>query len=604
MLQPVSRTLYWATLLLTTFCGGLPVHAEPVAPHTAVVAGSPHRPLHLLIDEYHQIRRPDSFSHGFSLNQDEQELTYHYATDATGLVNGLFVLEQLIAPDFSVSVSTDPIGADLAQRTDAYMIVCPPKPLPDGPPGLTPEDGDHLEAFVAAGGMLVLVYNSVADPEADGFDFAGMNGIAERFGIEFLPTTTRTVSIPIGRDHPVFFGSRSIIYGNGCTIATHEQADTRHQVLLESTNPDVPGAVAVRARYKRGTVLALGDAGTLGNAHMVRDDVGHAEAVKQLFHALLPDGPVPAYGWERGLQFNVRLRHELTITGSPEKMRLLDLPLDPAAESVIIGVRELDLQSARPDARENAEPQADAASLPAGRYAMARARWQTQAVLNIGDSDGRAFAARWSGTDGAQLRCRITPRGVVLAPSAHDDALTEWRWALTGEVIVGPLDPAAQTGDRWQSPVMTPLPSAQLHPVPQNRRATGRFRFVGREICRGRPCFVISKTVIKALPDLQPQDLVAPQFADYFDQTKVRSRHAGHTCLVKTWIDEATRLPVKTELRASTSFWWTDHREEDWFLSDHDYRVFETRNEIRRVTIIGRSLVAEFDQIETTASKK
>jgi len=47
--------------------------------------------------------------------------------------------------------------------------------------------------------------------------------IAERFGIEFLPTTTRTVSIPIGRDHPVFFGSRSIIYGNGCTIATHEQ---------------------------------------------------------------------------------------------------------------------------------------------------------------------------------------------------------------------------------------------------------------------------------------------------------------------------------------------------------------------------------------------
>ena len=229
------------------------------------------RPLRMVVDEYHQFARPDSFSHGFSLNPDERELIYHYATDAIGIVNGLFVLKQLISPDFTTEVSVDPIGPDLARQADAFMIICPPKAQKGGPPTLTSADADHLEAFVAQGGMLVLVYNSVDDPQKDGFDFNGMNRVARRFGLEFLTTMTRTLLIPIARDHPVFFGARGIIYGNGTTIKVHPQPDTQHDILLESNNPDVTGTVAVRSRFKRGTVLALGDAGTLGNTHAFRD---------------------------------------------------------------------------------------------------------------------------------------------------------------------------------------------------------------------------------------------------------------------------------------------------------------------------------------------
>jgi hypothetical protein len=163
------------------------------------------------------------------------------------------------------------------------------------------------------------------------------------------------------------------------------------------------------------------------------------------------------------------------------------------------------------------------------------------------------------------------------------------------EAVVSPLDPAARVGDEWRSPVMTPLPNAQLHAPAGLRLGNGHFRFEGREQCRGRSCYVIVKIVSLSLDELRPQDLITAEYADYFDQTKVRLRQTGQMCVVRTWVDETTHLPVKTELNTSTSFWWTDRREEDWFISDHDHRVFEDRREKLRVSIIGRLLVAEFD---------
>ena len=553
-----------------------------------------HRPLRLLVDEYHQFPRSDSFSQGFSLTQDEQDVTYFYATDATGHVNGLFMLKQIIRPYFDVRISRDPIGPDLSQRADAYMIICPPKPAGDVPK-LTPADADHLETFVANGGILILVYNTVFSPETDTFDFEGMNCLAQRFGLAFLPTATRTLMIPIARDHPVLFGTRGIIYGAGCTIDIREQSNTKTTVLLESSDPDVPGPIAVRARHKQGTVLAFGDAGTLGNAHAVREDVGQARAVRQLFHCLRPDGPLPAYGWKENMNIAVRLRHELAISGSPKGMRLLDLPLDPAGKSLTITFRELDLQAARDDDSNEPTEEESASKPEEATYRLARASWDLQARLEIGKYDGRAFSARWVGPDTAELACRLTPRGEVLDASLDAGGLGNWRWALMNEIIVAPLDAAAQPGDDWDSAVMTPLPNAQLRPAPNPRQATGLFRFEGREQCRGRPCYVITKTVSLPLDDLRPQDLVNPEHADYFDPTKVRLRNAGQTCVTRTWIDEITKLPVRTELRGTTPFWWTDSREEDSFISDHDHRILEDHKETRRAAIMGRLLIADFE---------
>ncbi|MFV2066421.1 MAG: hypothetical protein ACC645_05535 [Pirellulales bacterium] len=577
-------------------CGAAEGESESAGRH-ADAARAAQRPLRMLVDAYHHPPRSAGFSQGFSLAAEDFERTYFYATDATAHPNGLFMLTHAIARDFRIAVSSEPIGPDLFRRTDAYMLICPKTAAAGNPHPVAPADAEHLEQFVTSGGILILVFNSIAPPRpgadtpSSPFDIEGMNLIARRFGVEFLPTSTRSLAIPIARDHPTLFGVRGILYGGGDTIRVHPKSGAEPTVLLESNNPDVPGPVAVRVRYHRGTVLALGDAGTLGNGNHVRADVGQPATVARLFHCTLPEGPLPAYGWKEGTTLKVRLRHELALSGYPENMRCLELPLDPAARVLMRRPRALDAQ-AGPGERP---PTASVPTPHRNRFQMARASWTLESRLEVGPFDGRAFSARWIGPHDAELTCRVTPRGEVLDPSPTASELDRWRWALLNEVFVAPLDPYAQLGDAWESPVMTPMPQVQLHPASTTRRATGRYCFEGREPCRGRSCFVIRKTVTLPLSEIRLQDLVDPQYAANFDEMAGRFREGRQVCVARTWVDETTGLPVRTVLRASAVFWWTDRREEDRFVSDHDFVVYEHRTERRRVLTIGRLLLADFD---------
>ena len=596
-----KRAAAWIIALFVT-SASLNGGEEGTAAGQSGPRGEPRRPLRLLMDEYHHHPRAADFSQGFSLNDDAFARTYFYAIDATGHPNGLFAFSQIVAPDFRVETSRDPVGPDLGRRTDAYMIVCPESAESGNAHPITATDAEHLERFVAAGGILILVHNSVPElkegetPDRSAtFDRRGLNLIAGRFGLEFLAYTTHALLVPIPRDHPVFFGTKEIIYGNGTTIAIHPKPGARSLVLLESNNPDVPGPVAVRVRQGRGTVLAFGDAGTLGNGNTARDEIGQPVAVAQLFHCLLPDGPLPAYGYKAGTKMNVRLRHELALTAYPEGFRCLELPRDPAARTLTRLPRALDLDSVptKPDA--NAPDSKAPADSPKRRFIASRASWELSTRLEIDGGDDRAFAARWTGPEAAELGCRLTPRGMMMDPTPAPSALDAWRWALLNEVVVGPLDAQAQPGDEWTSPVMTPLPNAQLRPVPTTREAVGRFRLEGSETCRGRACWVVSKTVALALDDMQPQDLVAQEYAASFDPASMSVLTGRHTCVVRSWVDETTRLPVRTVLRASTVVWMKDKRQDDRFISDHDWVVHEFRTEDRRVLTMGRTLVADFD---------
>ena len=597
-----TRVLGWCAASLMVG-SGISGGSEDVArTNRSVLGDARRRPLSLLMDEYHHFPRPADFSQGFSLNGDDFARTYFYATDATGHPNGLFDFSQIVARDFRVKTSNDPIGPALGKRADAYMIICPETAAAGNPHPLTAADAEHLERFVASGGILILVHNSVPEPKegqakqpVETFDRRGMNLIARNFGLEFLARTTRTLLIPIPRDHPVFLGAKGIIYGNGTTIAVHPKPGVESTVLIQSNNPDVPGAVAVRARYGRGTVLALGDAGTLGNGHAGRPEIGQVAAIAQLFHCLLPDGPLPAYGWKAGTKMKVGLRHELALTAYPEGFRCLELPRDPAAQTLMRLPRALDLGSA-PRGEGVAVPDPAPAPDPAKRrFVASRASWELDAQLELATYDGRAFVARWTGPSASVLGCRLTPRGEIMDPSPAPGALDSWRWALLNEVIVGPLDAQAQPGDEWTSPVMTPLPNAQLRPVPVIREAVGHFCLEGPETCRGRTCLVVKKTVVLPLDEIKPQDLVAPEYSANFDPMAVSVLTGRHTCVARTWVDQTTRLPVRTVLRASTVVWLKDRSQDDRFISDHDWLIHEFRTDERRVLTMGRVLVADFD---------
>ncbi|MEJ1972475.1 MAG: hypothetical protein WDM96_08490 [Lacunisphaera sp.] len=175
---------------------------------------------------------------------------------------------------------------------------------------IRPNTWTLLTAFlIGAGGIgfLVLLMNFYQPFSADA-----------RFYFATTPQTD-TISIPISEEHPVFAGAAdNIIFGNGTTLEVLPTAEPATQVLLESHSPRAPGPVAVLATYKKGRVLLFGDAGTFGNAHLFRSDIGQLSALRQMMDGLLPDGPAPRYGWKEGTKLRVTLKQEQIISGYPE----------------------------------------------------------------------------------------------------------------------------------------------------------------------------------------------------------------------------------------------------------------------------------------------
>jgi hypothetical protein len=290
------------------------------------------------------------------------------------------------------------------------------------------------------------------------------------------------------------------------------------------------------------------------------------------------------------MNLKVKLWHQEVISGYPNELRLLDLPRSSGGSYVASEMRALDQQAAKP------VPGAPKPEKPQG-FASAFADWRTDVTFSIGKFDGSAFAAAWTDSYGQAMNCRVTPRGEIIDADLGAPSLAPWRWSLTNDVVLAPIDPAAREGDSWVRKTMIPLPQAQLRQAPALRQTSGKFRFEGREDCAGKRCFVYSKTENLEPGSLQPQDLIDPEYADYFGQRNIHLTSEGEMVYVKAWIDEQTGLPVRTELRSTGAFWWEDTDQPDSFISSHDSkRVYEDGKATRHVVTIGRLMTATFER--------
>lgn len=122
------------------------------------------RPVVLLFDDYYQKPRTNDFVQGVSLNPDNRHLSNFYSPGANAIPNGTFVLSRLIAEDFKLRVSNKPISKELLHNVGAYMMVCPVKKEDGGRSDITIREAEVLRDFVAQGGILILVLNSIRDP--------------------------------------------------------------------------------------------------------------------------------------------------------------------------------------------------------------------------------------------------------------------------------------------------------------------------------------------------------------------------------------------------------------------------------------------------------
>src|SRR5690606_15732383 len=128
---------------------------------TGIQAWAGNQRHRLLFDDYYQIDRGSAaFSQGVALDGANRGLTNHYSPEVNALPNGTFAFAQAISSRFRVELSQQPISDALLGSTQAYMLVSPVKKESGGRADLTLREADLLEAFVARGGMLVLVLNS------------------------------------------------------------------------------------------------------------------------------------------------------------------------------------------------------------------------------------------------------------------------------------------------------------------------------------------------------------------------------------------------------------------------------------------------------------
>lgn len=544
----------------------------------------------LLFDDYYQHPRDNSrFEQGVARGDAElRALSNFYSPRATGIPNGTFVWAELIADQFTTEISNQPISAELLDGVGAYVLVCPVRESFGGRTNLTAREADLLEAFVAEGGGLLLVANSVTDPEKSGLDFAGLNEIGRRFGAEFVPSQTDTISVPIGRDHPVFDGVSDIIFGNGALIDLAPEANARATVLMSSHREGVEGPVAVLIEYGQGKVILLGDAGTLGNAHAFRGDTGHAEGLRQMMFALLPDGPMPHYGWEQGTALYVGVREEQVISGYSEYMDIFRLPHPEGTEVFSSGMRQIDLQASG----------AEAGSAQSKDFVSAVRERTGEFQLTVGALDGANHEAEWRHGDlaveielkanGRQLRTELITK----------NSLRNWMTVLEHEILAAPLKTYAQPGDAWTANGMVRLPQLQLGEVARWEETEARCEFLGESDWGGQPCYRFKRVVELKGGDWDLADSVNAEYAAQVQSWGLDVQAGGMMIVSEYWIHRESRLPVYTRVSTTASVWWLDPRFPARYVGSHDSKNYENWETTNFVATYGRVLEAVFSEME------
>ncbi|HEX4577213.1 MAG TPA: glycoside hydrolase family 88 protein [Edaphobacter sp.] len=188
-------------------------------------------------------------------NAAGQTELFHYKWDDDA--NSGFAFFGRAFQRFGVNLATEktaPTSADLS-KAQIYVMASPDIPVRNPTPNyMDKASGDAIQAWVKAGGVLVLMENDVTNSEFDHF-----NTMSERFGIHFNPVIRNkvdgdkwemaTVMVPAGTG--VFEHSHKAYLKEICTIRVSGPAKA-----VVTDQGDVLMAVA---KYGKGTVFAVVD---------------------------------------------------------------------------------------------------------------------------------------------------------------------------------------------------------------------------------------------------------------------------------------------------------------------------------------------------------
>jgi|GEM_PF-854427 len=541
----------------------------------------------LLIDDFYQKSREELlYSQGVALTNSARDNTNYYSPIANASSNGLFALSELLSDKFKIRMSPERITAELLDRTDAYMLVCPIKVENGGRGQIGPADVDLLVKFVVRGGRLVVVMNSIPKDLGDTeFDLEAVNALLGNFGIQFNQEETGTISVPLGNEQLI--GSNTeLIFGNGTTIALAQEGSPDVEVLLrDNRESSAHEPLGVLVKHGMGRVLAFGDAGTFGNAHVFRGDIKHAEALRAVFLALLPEGSFPRYDLDAMAMARVEISSEQLLGGYDHENRLLQLPKSSATTAVESSPRLLDLNGA-PSAGSSPDDK---------RYTVYRLADTVSLKMDLAPLGSEKLRkVEYSSGDG-RYAARMALDGRIIDSTMPTGALADWQWFLSNQMICSPLASYAKIGDTWEVMGLEPLPQFQLSGIPALVPATVRFEIEGEEVYEGIDCLVIKRTSWNQAEGWSFSDIVNRESLMQFGPNDIKIMSGGQLSVTRYWLDREKRRPVRTEMVISCSLWWKDSAYADRYEGHHDWRNFETWKTVNFVADYGRKITAIYN---------
>jgi unsaturated rhamnogalacturonyl hydrolase len=201
----------------------------------------------VLLDNY--------FNHEMRKGPAGNDETFHYIWSE--MDNNGYSLFGHVFNKYGVQTKTLTTAPTIQNLKDAniYIIVDPDTEKESKTPNyIQPKDIEVIQAWVKAGGVLVLMANDSGNVE-----FQHFNQLAEKFGIHFNENMRHDVinnqfeqgALPIPANHPVFKNVKKVHIKQLCTINIHEPA---YSVYTE--NGEVLMAVS---KIGKGSVFSVGD---------------------------------------------------------------------------------------------------------------------------------------------------------------------------------------------------------------------------------------------------------------------------------------------------------------------------------------------------------
>lgn len=148
----------------------------------------------------------------------------------------------------------EPTAADL-QKTQIYVIVSPDNPSKNpNPHYMDKNSGDAIEAWVKAGGVLLLFSN-----DRDNTEFEHFNTLSDRFGIHFNPVLSHHVIEPDHTPGEVAIPEGTGIFGDGFRAYMKDTSTITASGPAKPLVTDKGDVMIATAKVGKGTVLAIVD---------------------------------------------------------------------------------------------------------------------------------------------------------------------------------------------------------------------------------------------------------------------------------------------------------------------------------------------------------